>query len=57
MTKTDPISGDSVVVAGSIYLKQERYYWKVRFPGEDKARIIALKPVGSYQARMKQKLQ
>ena len=44
------------MVAGSIYLKRDRYYWKVRLPGRGKAEIIALRPVGSQFATKDRKI-
>ena len=41
---------------GSIFLKRDRYYWCVKFPGDSKAKTIALKPVGSQQATKDKKI-
>jgi integrase len=35
---------------GTIYLNKNRYWWKVRLPGEDKPKARPLKPVGSHYA-------
>ncbi|RKY05119.1 MAG: hypothetical protein DRP56_09270, partial [Planctomycetota bacterium] len=35
---------------GTIYLNKNRYWWKVRLPGEDKSKARPLKPVGSRYA-------
>lgn len=33
-----------------MFLRNERYYWCVRFPGDKKAKTVALKPLGSNRA-------
>ena len=35
---------------GCIYLKHNRWYWKVKLLGEDKAKAIPLRPTGSQLA-------
>jgi integrase len=37
----------SADLPGTIYLNKNRYWWKVRLPGEDKPKAVPLKPVGS----------
>ncbi|MDD5457878.1 MAG: site-specific integrase [Phycisphaerae bacterium] len=37
-------------IPGTIYKNGNRYWWKVKLPGEDKVKSYPLKPVGSTQA-------
>jgi hypothetical protein len=40
----------STDLPGTIYLNKNRYWWKVRLPGEGKIKALRLKPVGSRYA-------
>ena len=40
----------SADLPGTIYLNKNRYWWKVRLPGEEKTKARPLKPVGSRYA-------
>ena len=41
---------NSTGLPGTIYLNKNRYWWKVRLPGEDKTKARPLKPIGSRYA-------